>query len=106
MKCQPLILQGLQELLYPKGYRVIGNDGEYICTVAKDINFGDILTVDQFTEWQIPIPDVGDPAHPAIQRIVMDSYLLFYKNRKTNCQLPMKNPTLWDRLKYYIRILF
>ena len=51
-----------------KGTEIRDNAGKLICSLARDIQFGENVRADQFTDWQISIPAVEMPR--AIQRFI------------------------------------
>ncbi len=51
-----------------KGTEIRDNNGNLICRLARNIQRGEHVRVEQFTDWQIPIPVVFMPE--AIQRFV------------------------------------
>lgn len=55
-------------MIVQAGVLIYDEDGTYICRLAKNVQTGDPILVEQFDDWQIEKPKYGTQVHPAIAK--------------------------------------
>ena len=57
-------------MIHAKGTHIWDSDGKLVCNLAKDVFQYELVRLDQFENWRIPVPDELEPLPLAIRDFV------------------------------------